>query len=272
VIEIRLKSPIPPEIKTLAEAVLARVSPCRWRACDQDLKAVVLAAGRGERLKPLTNQVPKPLVHLNNRTLIGHVIHEMEKAGIEDFVVVTGYQGKLLRSRLEGSIPEGIRIEFIHNHDYPLGNASSLLCAERALINEDSFILSMSDHITTSKLIEMALDSYEGESILCVDRQPICLSSVEEATKVALDEEGYVINIGKRLEEWDAVDTGVFNLNTQLYQLVGNDIEPVNISDCMMLLIKALKLKACDVTGIPWIDVDTMIDLVHAREVVEEWI
>lgn len=236
------------------------------------LKAVILAAGRGKRLRPLTDSIPKPLIHINNKPMIGYVISAIAKAGIRDFVIVTGYHGDLLKSGLMKETPKEVNIEFIHNPDYRLGNASSLFCAEKALQGEDSFILSMSDHLIDGKLVQKALESYNGTSLLCVDKEPQYLSNIEEATKVALDEEGYIIGIGKGLKKWDAVDTGIFHLDNSIFEIASDVPQPSNLSMCMRCMIEAGSLKAYDVTGIPWIDVDTIKDLAYAREVVGKWI
>jgi N-acetyl-alpha-D-muramate 1-phosphate uridylyltransferase len=70
--------------------------PCRWRP----RRAMVLAAGLGQRMRPLTDTVPKPLVRLHGRALIDHVLDRLAEAGIEEAVVNVHYLADALESHL----------------------------------------------------------------------------------------------------------------------------------------------------------------------------
>ena len=85
------------------------------------MKAIILAAGRGSRLKGLTDDRPKCLVELGGVRLLDWQLAALKAAGIEDVVVVTGYRADLLQA-------EGVRT--IHNPDWARTNmVRSLLCA-----------------------------------------------------------------------------------------------------------------------------------------------
>lgn len=72
-----------------------------------DLTAVILAGGKGERLRPFTEHTPKPLVHLLGRPLLGHLIDYFLQAGIQRVVVCTGYKSELVHEYVAGlGIPE----------------------------------------------------------------------------------------------------------------------------------------------------------------------
>lgn len=231
------------------------------------MRVVILAAGRGKRLSPLTDGLPKPLLKVNGRSLIEHVLRALTEAGLTKFIIVEGYRGRALRAliREEGL---GSEIAFVHNPDYTRGNASSLLCAIEALDDEECFLLSMSDHIVEPALVEAALNEFKGGSLLCVDRNPQYLIDIGEATKVFIDEEGYIRNIGKTLSEWNGVDTGVFLLDKVIFDVISDADVPPTLSDCMKRLIDKASLRACDVSGLFWLDVDTWEDLEYARKVV----
>ena len=80
---------------------------------------------------------------------------------------------------------------------------------------------------------------------------------MEEATKVLVDEEGYINDIGKGVPEWNGIDTGVFILDTRVFNLIPGSRSEHEISDCMKELIDESSLRACDVSGLFWLDVDT---------------
>jgi len=65
------------------------------------MKALILAAGRGERFRPFTDESPKPLIPLLGRPLIERVILAVREAGIKDLIIVTGYLGEKLRAFLD---------------------------------------------------------------------------------------------------------------------------------------------------------------------------
>ncbi len=65
------------------------------------MKALVLAAGKGTRLRPLTENKPKVLVEVNGKSLIEHIIDDLKKLGIEETTVIKGYMGEMLEERLE---------------------------------------------------------------------------------------------------------------------------------------------------------------------------
>jgi len=236
------------------------------------LKAVILAAGRGERLSPYTDCVPKPLLPISGRPLIEHIVSAIKENGVTDFIIVTGYLGDIIKKRMRFCETLDVKIRFLPNPHYALGNGSSLLLTEKLLHGEESFLLTMSDHLVGEKLIEKALNGYRGESLLCVDSAPRYLTDIREAMKVVVDEKNYVRDMGKRLLEWTGVDTGVFHLNTEIFDLVSCGGTPINVSDCMKTLIRGSSLKACDVSSLPWLDIDTKKDLEYARRLMKRWV
>ncbi|TFH14688.1 nucleotidyl transferase, partial [Candidatus Bathyarchaeota archaeon] len=117
------------------------------------MKAVIIAAGRGERMGYLTYQTPKPLITLREHSLIEHVIISCKKAGITDFLIVTGYKGKLIINKLGKGKKLGVNIQYEFNSHWQKGNATSLIAAREKLHDDKNFILSMSDHIYNEDLI-----------------------------------------------------------------------------------------------------------------------
>jgi len=233
------------------------------------MKAVVLAAGRGERLKPYTNYLPKPLINLRGAPLLRHIVSALTRAGLDEVLVITGYRNDILSRRIYNWREfEGV-VRHRFNPDWHIGNATSLLAARKEVEEEDAFVLSMSDHIFDSSLVEKALNDFNGENTVCVDRDPKQLMDVVESTKVRLDDRSRVTQIGKGLEKWDAVDTGVFILRGDVFKMIPRGA--TQVSSCMSALASSMLLYGYDVSGIPWLDIDTPEDLEHARKTVH-WV
>lgn len=230
------------------------------------MKAVIIAAGRGERMEYLTSHTPKPLITLKEHSLIEYVIFSCKKAGINDFLIVTGYKGELIQRKLGEGKELGVNIKYVSNPHWQNGNATSLMAAREELEADKNFILSMSDHIYNEALIIKALNDYNGKPMVCVDRNPVHVKDLEDATKVMVRLNGSIKDIGKEIVDWNCIDTGVFILPSNVFKVLDETVS--EISELMMMFIEAEQLVACDVTEIPWLDVDTLRDLEYARTVV----
>ncbi|MFQ6064838.1 MAG: sugar phosphate nucleotidyltransferase [Candidatus Bathyarchaeia archaeon] len=233
------------------------------------MKAVILAAGRGERLFPYTKEHPKPLTPVSGRPILEHVICTFKRAGIRDFVIVTGYLGHAIRRFLGNGSKMEATIRYAQNPSYHRGNATSLAAAQELLKNDEIFILSMADHLLSEHIVERALGHVDRQPLLCVDFDIIQPSKVKEATKVLVGSDGYIKDIGKAIPRWNALDTGLFLLNGAIFEAI-NDMKKVtnllSLSHCVKHMIESHELWACDVSGSLWLDIDTWEDLAHVRE------
>ncbi len=96
------------------------------------MQCLIVAAGKGLRLRRRGNS--KPLVELAGRPLIQHVIENAAKAGVTEFVVVTGYEASVLDAYLKNLAPQiGVSIRTIYNPDYEKPNGLSVFAARREM-------------------------------------------------------------------------------------------------------------------------------------------
>lgn len=235
------------------------------------MKAIVIAAGRGTRLWPITKECPKPLISLRGMPIIAHVLEALGRAGIEEVVVVTGYLGRMLQERLDKLHVDGMKVHYVNNDAYHRGNGSSVGAAERHT-KDDDFLLLMGDHVIEPKIVGSLL-SNTREFTLCVDRQPRFPPQLKDATRVLIDEKGYIRRIGKGLTMWNGVDTGVFLCTPAMFDAVkalSHLRRQVTISGCLRWLIRGGHgVKAHDVSGSFWLDIDTHGDLQFAEELMK---
>ncbi|MFQ6077378.1 MAG: sugar phosphate nucleotidyltransferase [Candidatus Bathyarchaeia archaeon] len=229
---------------------------------------MILSAGRGKRLYPYTEEHPKPLIPINGKPLLKHTIETLKKAGVEDFIIVTGYLAKAIQRCFGDGSELHVKIQYVYNPLYTLGNAISLKAAEALLREDEFFLLSMADHLIDVNIPKRALRSLTRHPLLCVDREPLYLRRIEEATKVLVDAENYVKGIGKDIPQWNGIDTGVFLLDHTIFKVINKlkkKVNPLTLSHCLKQLIKGHPLWACDVSGTFWIDMDTWEDLALAQ-------
>ena len=103
------------------------------------MKAVVLAAGQGTRMGPLTRNMPKVMLPIANKPLLYHVIKSAQDSGIRDFVLVVGYGEQIIKEYFKDGSPMGVRIEYIHQ-EKQLGTADAVGSVEE-MVNERFLVL-----------------------------------------------------------------------------------------------------------------------------------
>ncbi|HUP91077.1 MAG TPA: nucleotidyltransferase family protein [Solimonas sp.] len=105
------------------------------------MKAMILAAGRGERMRPLTDATPKPLIEVRGRALIDHHVEALVAAGVSDFVVNTGWLGEKVRAHLgDGSRYGAVRVQCTEE-GWPALETGGGICQALALLGEAPFIV-----------------------------------------------------------------------------------------------------------------------------------
>ena len=117
------------------------------------MKAIILAGGRGKRLKPVTDYVPKPLVPIKNIPIIEWQIKYLKKFGIKEVIICTGYKADMIESYLNVK-KLGIKIKFSIEKS-PLGTGGAIKKAGK-MINEKSFFVINGDTITNIDLRKLA--------------------------------------------------------------------------------------------------------------------
>jgi choline kinase len=221
--------------------------------------ALILAAGNGSRLAACSGELPKPLVQLNGKPLLEHVMSGACAAGIEKFVIVLGYHGHMIREWYESRPLSGVDVTWVENPDYrKKNNGVSVLCA-KDLIHEP-FLLLMADHIFEPATAEALLRQPLGtdEVILGVDRKIESVFDLDDATKVRLDRDR-IVDIGKSLKRYNALDTGMFLCQPALFHWLESAMIDGNcsLSDGLRIMGQNRTFKGFDIGGAFWQDVDT---------------
>ena len=224
------------------------------------MKALIIAAGRGERFRPFTDENPKPLIPLLGRPLIERVILAVKEAGIEDIIIVTGYLGEKLMVFLGDGSKYDVRIRYVENKNWQLGNGVSVYEA-RDLI-EEPFVLLMSDHVFNPEILcELRKRKIsKDECILCVDTQMRYVFDIDDATKVLVDGDR-ILQIGKELKDYNGIDMGIFLCSRSIFEALDRSIRrgQYSLTEAIRELADKGKMKACcfDDEEHYWIDIDT---------------
>ena len=114
------------------------------------MKAIILAGGRGKRLRPITDKIPKPLIPINNKPLIERTINYLKKYGITEIIISSGYKSNLIEKFLKKKKNFGCDIVFSIEKT-PLGTGGAVRKALR-FIDEESFVVLNGDIVTNIDL------------------------------------------------------------------------------------------------------------------------
>jgi L-glutamine-phosphate cytidylyltransferase len=166
---------------------------------DRVEKAIIIAAGRGRRLMPYTDEMPKCLVPVDRRSILGIQVEAFRAHGVRDLVIIRGYLGDVLAARVD-EVGGGVR--FVDNREWEHNNIlESLFCAEQEI--DGPVLLTYSDIIFTPEVVGRLM-SAPGDVCLVIDRafrdiyQGRSDHPLPEAEVSDLDEGGLVRRVGKR--------------------------------------------------------------------------
>jgi choline kinase len=226
--------------------------------------AIILAAGMGSRLAPSghAEQFSKPLIEVAGQTLLGRTIGCCRKAGATRIVVVTGFRAELVEREVAALDGGRGDLETVHNPDWKLSNGLSLYaCRQR--VGEERFALMMSDHVFDPSILAelFRLSPVPGTVTLAIDRKIDSVFDLDDATKVVVGDDGaHIVEIGKALAEYNAIDCGLFLCTQAIFAALAEVIAErgdASLSQGMAKLGARGGFLAHDIGDRWWQDVDT---------------
>jgi choline kinase len=236
-------------------------------------EAVILMAGEGSRLRGSDNTFLKPFVPLLGRPLISYTLDSLIRVGIKTVDFVVGYERGRMIEQVKQFLPSDLSASFIENRDWQKQNGISLLAAASHV--SKPFLLTMSDHLFDGVVVDRLLDSSEpGFLNIAVDRKLDSIFDLEDAMKVQTSE-NRITNIGKNLQHYDAIDTGLFVCPVQIFDYLeraksGSPRSDCSLADAVQLIADDNKVRAIDIGNGWWQDVDTPQMLKHAERQMSE--
>ena len=248
------------------------------------MRAIILAAGQGMRLRPHTDDRPKCMVELGGKPLIQHQLDVLDQCGVSDISVVTGYRADQL---------EQFGRRSYHNPLFDQTNmVESLVCAREQLDGADDVLILYADIAYEPRVVEaliscdapfstaINLDWYELWRLRMED-------PLRDAETLKLDDQQHIIELGKKPNSLDEVEgqyMGLIQVKKELCSTLlsiydgldpaatydGKDLPNMYMTSLLQKIIDAgHPLKAVPVHG-GWIEVDTTEDLEEYRRMLEE--
>lgn len=179
--------------------------------------AVILAAGEGRRLEPLTNRRPKPMVPVANRPLLAHVVEAVAAAGIDRIALVVGYRQERIRNHFGDGDDWGVTIEYVEQPTQ-LGTGHAVLQAEPVV--DGPFVVLNGDRIVDASIVSRVLDlAREG------DHPAMTVTTAEHPRDygvVSIDGDR-VTEIDEKPEgpvETNRINAGVYGFSTDVFDAI----------------------------------------------------
>lgn len=231
----------------------------------QTIRALLLAAGLGTRLRPLTDSIPKCLVPIGGQPLLGRWLDELERIGCEKVVINKHYLADHVDNYLSTINYKGMEVKSIYEQTL-LGTAGSLLANKEFFNGADICLLIHADNATDIEL-DMLIKSHLNRCEKCV--MTMLTFSAEKPEKcgiVELDKESVVIKFHEKIKEppGNCANGAIYVFGNEFIDLVAD--MPDNPTDFSTEVLPKLlgRIQACH-TDSAYLDIGTLENLRKAR-------
>ena len=232
---------------------------------------VILAAGMAKRLRPLTDTKPKCLLEVGKRTLLERTVDAMRQAGIQEFLVVTGYRGEMIREFLTIHYPLST-IHYLDNIDYEHNNNIYSLWMACQKVCGCDFLLMDSDILCDPAAVVRI--AQEQTSALAVNRHELG----EEEMKVVVDADSRITEISKTCRPEDAMgeSVGIEKITADYSEALARELDQMILQEGLIdifyeraferLIPQGHTFKVVDTTHYFSYELDTPEDFQRAQE------
>ncbi|MCH7589955.1 NTP transferase domain-containing protein [PVC group bacterium] len=169
------------------------------------MKAIILAAGIGSRIQPLTDNCPKSLLKIGNKTILERMISHIQDCGINEIIFITGYLENQIQEYVKKKFPN-IKASFVTNENYRETNTGFSLLLAKDSVKNDDFIKFDADVVFDKRILKKLIGcSYENA--LCIDTK-IHLDA--EEIKVTIDDTNKILKASKKVDPKKASPENLF--------------------------------------------------------------
>ena len=238
-------------------------------------RAIILAAGQGKRLLPLTEAQPKCLIELSGKSLLAWQLERLQAAGVEEAVIVTGFRADAVEAevaRLGLAMP--VRLAF--NPFYTVSDNTASCWIVRAEFDRDVLILN-GDTLFGPGVAERLLAAPEVDITVTIDRKP----SYDADDMKVLTEAGKLRAIGKTIEAYDAESIGFLRFSKAGAAKFAAGVDQVlshpeglrrwYLSVIDELAHKGVDVRVCSIEGLEWGETDFPADVDSLNRLSADW-
>jgi choline kinase len=252
---------------------------CRKRILRLDKfmieNAIILAAGTGSRLKPLTNRAPKCLTEVNKTPIMANMLKNLQACGVKRCCVVTGYLSDVIKTTI-GNNYHGLEVHYIHNHIFSKTNDMYSLWMARELLEEGSFIIE-GDIFFRSDVLINAMERMENTSYYFAGKYNGIESEILIKTGPSRKIDSIEVLRGQTGEIGDLnfMSAGIMSVDSEygrhfsrwLTDFVNEGRVDVLFDDVLSTHIGEKPLYVFEISHSDWVEIDTLEDLKRAETV-----
>ncbi len=231
------------------------------------MKTVILAGGRGVRLRPLTYTIPKPLLPIGEKPILEEIIDRLKAQGFDDLVIAVGYRAELIETYFRDGAHLGVSISYVRE-THPLGTAGPLaLVRDGAALAAGEPILVMNGDILTDLDMRAFIEAHRasGAEITVATREFV----LQHPYGVIQVEDGRITGIVEKPSVTDTVSAGIYAI-----QPAALDVIPANeffdIPDLVNRLLAEKRAVAAYPFAGEWLAIDRIEQLEDAARLLAE--
>jgi choline kinase len=223
-------------------------------------------AGTGSRLRGSAETIAKPLIPIAGRPLIAYAIDSFDRAGVETIHAIVGPNGDRLAAAVAPLLPAHMKFHPISNPNWQKQNGVSVLAAAGKV--RTPFFLAMGDHLFQPSILEQLVAHGDLDKLnLAIDRKVASIFDLDDAMKVRI-EGSRIVAIGKKLEDFNAIDTGIFVCPESIFEYLRRVLKEgdCSLADGVRLMAEEGNALAVEIGEAWWQDVDTPEMLARAEQ------
>lgn len=183
--------------------------------------ALILAGGKGERLRPLTDTIPKPMVPVAGQPILAHQVAWLRQNGVTDVVFLVGYLGQAVEDFFRDGAEFGIRAHYNYEEE-PLGRGGALKNGLKALAGVTSRVIATNGDVVTDADIQELVEDFERRAVKNPSHTATILTApmVSPYGIVDTDPDGAVGRFREKATLPYAINAGVYVLNPEIERLL----------------------------------------------------
>lgn len=181
------------------------------------MQAIIMAGGIGSRLKPLTNDIPKPMVPIIDRPVLELIIKHIRKHNIVDIAITLSYKADIIMNRFGDGSEYGVNIEYFTEKE-PLGTAGGVKNTQKFI--KDDFIVISGDAVTDIDISEMYQYHKDKQAIITLACKEV--EDVSGMGVLSIAEDGKVLEFREKPDysEEKLVNTGIYIMGPKALELI----------------------------------------------------
>lgn len=236
------------------------------------MKAIILTAGVGSRIRPLTDNTPKCLLQVAGQPILKRMIDNLKAVGLNEFIVITGYMADTVQKYIKDNYPD-LNVTFIHNDRYEETNTGYSLFLTRDAVGDDSFVKLDGDVVFEAAVIERLIKD-PNENCLAIDKN---IHLDKEEVKAQIGEGNQILKVGKTLDARMAhgESIGIEKVGKEtgkvFYEILQRDVvekekwQEYYDDSYTTLVEEGHPFYAVDISGLKWVEIDTHEDYDRAN-------